>query len=287
MHDSRSKFSIQSLDKKTFPNLIVHGANFLKSHNLTNCKNEIKWFLEHLLQCNKTNLYSNILINPKDYNRINNFLNQRVKGIPFQQLINKASFYGRDFIINTDVLIPRPETEALIDLIKHNKYNKMLDIGTGSGIIAITANLENIASSIDAIDIDPKALKVAKKNQVKLQASKVNFFKMDILKMIPEAKYDIVVSNPPYVSLPEYNQLDVMVKDYEPIQALTDFKDGLTFYKRYAIILKEILNENGVAFFELSHMFNKEDLKKIFINFQNIKFYNDLNEDCRFIKITS
>ena len=288
MHDSVVQFSIQSLNKKTSQDLIIHVINFFKSHKMTNCKNEIEWFLQDLLQCDKAQLYEKQkgLINTKHYNHINNFVNQRAKGVPFQQLLKKASFYGRDFIINSNVLIPRSETEVLIDILKENKYKKMLDIGTGAGVIAITAHLENIAESVDAIDIDIQALKIAKRNQQKFKTSKVNFFKMDILKTIPDLKYDIIVSNPPYVSLKEYHQLSHEVKEHEPVHAITDFQDGLTFYKRYAIILKEILKPNGSALFELSHFFKKDDLNKIFVDFKNIEFYNDLNQDCRFIKIT-
>ena len=182
MHDSTVQFSIQSLDKKTFQDLIIHVISFFKSHEMTNCKNEIEWFLQDLLQCDKAQLYEKQkgLINTKHYTHINNFVNQRAKGVPFQHLLKKASFYGRDFIINSNVLIPRPETEVLIDILKEKTYKKVLDIGTGTGAIAITANLENIAESVDAIDIDIQALKIAKSNQQKFKTSKVNFFKMDI-----------------------------------------------------------------------------------------------------------
>ena len=287
MHDSKDPFTIQSLDKKTFQSLIIKGADFLKSYNISNSKNEIEWFLQDLYQYDKLTLYenNNLLIDVKYYNIINNFIYQRSKGVPFQHLLNKAPFYGRAFIVGPKVLIPRPESETLIDIIKNQKYKKLLDIGTGSGVIAITVDLENIAESIDAIDINLHALNIAKKNQIKLNSENVNFIKLDILKSIPNSKYDIIVSNPPYVSLKEYNNLDLEIQDHEPSNAITDFQDGFTFYKRYAFILKQLLNPKGIAVFELSHGFKKDDLKKIFIDFNNIKFYNDLNNDFRFIKI--
>ena len=234
MHNRKVQFSIESLEPKTFKNLINQGSVFLQSKNITNSKNEIEWFLQDLYQFNKANLYkhSNTLISPQYYNIINKFIYHRSKGRPFQYLLKKASFYGRDFIVNSNVLIPRPETEVLIDIIKNEKYEKLLDIGTGSGAIAITANLENIAQAIDAIDIDIKILRIAKENQVRLKASKVNFFKLNILKNIPKSKYDIIVSNPPYVSFKEYQKLDVNIQKHEPIKAVTDFNDPAYFLRR-------------------------------------------------------
>ena len=220
-------------------NLITQGADFLNNYDICNAKNEIQWFLQDLFECDKIKLNS-LDIDIDKHNAVIDFLLQRSQKIPFQYLIGKSSFYGRDFKVNKNVLIPRPESELLINIIKDNKYSSLLDIGTGCGCIAITAILENFASSADGIDISNKSLNIAKKNADFFKVNKVNFFNCNILKDIPDKKYDIIISNPPYISMIEYEVLNEEIKKHEPIKALTDFNDGLVFYRRYAKIIKHI-----------------------------------------------
>ena len=267
-------------------NLIKYGTAFLSSNNISNGINEIEWFLQELYECDKIKL-NNVKVDINKHNCSIKFLLQRIKKIPFQHIIKKGSFYGRDFKVNRNVLIPRPETEILIDIIKTKKFDKLLDIGTGSGCIAATIILEKIANTVDAIDIDNKCIDIAKYNAKKLKAQNINFFRCDILKDFPNNKYDAIISNPPYISKLEFEKLDKEVRGHEPLKALTDNSDGLIFYKRFSNILKDLLKPNGVAVFELSHFFNKDDILSIFNNFSNIEFFNDLNNDCRAIKIVN
>ena len=268
-------------------NLVKECSIFLDSHNIENSKNEIEWYIQHLYQCDKNKFYQ-IIDNDFEesfFNNIQKFLAQRSNKIPFQHIIGKAPFYGRDYIVTSDVLIPRPETEILIDVIKNKKYKKMLDIGTGTGCLGITAMLEGLVRSVDAIDISDRALEVAKKNKRMLHVDNILFSKIDILNDVPNSHYDIIISNPPYVSQSEYYKLNIEIKNYEPKKALTDLDSGYTFYIRYASILNRLLNYDGIAVFEISHLFCKNKLKDIFKEYSDITFYKDLNNDYRVIKI--
>ena len=266
--------------------LIKKGTEFLYDNDIYNAKNEIEWFLQNLFECDKIEI-TNLDLDIEKYNILIDFLLQRSQKIPFQYLLGKSSFYGRDFEVDKSVLIPRPESELLINIIKDDKYNSLLDIGTGCGCIAITAVLEKIVDSADGVDISDGSLNIATKNAELLNAGSLNFFNCNILKDTPNKKYDIIISNPPYISMAEYESLDEDVKNYEPAKALTDFDDGLIFYRRFSKIIRELLIPNGIAVFELSHFFKKADSLSIFNNFSSIDFFNDLNNDCRAVKIVN
>ena len=271
----------------TIQGLINAASLFLIENNILNGKNEIEWYLQYLYRCDRMTLLSlyKAKIDESRYNQTINFLSQRVQKVPFQYIVGEGTFYGRDYLVDNSTLIPRPETELLISIIKDKKCDKLLDIGTGTGCVGITASIEGIAQSVDLIDINKKALSIAKKNSERFQIKNTSYFQLDILNELPSCKYDIVVSNPPYISQNEYNLLDCEVKNYEPNYALTDKSDGYTFYKRYASILNIILKNKGIAVFEISHFFSRDKLSEIFKNFSNIHFHKDLNGDYRALSI--
>lgn len=281
--------ALKSLIKKpiSIKSLIKKGGHFLINNDISNGKNEIEWYLQYLYKCNKSSLFQiyNNDVNDSTYNHTLHFLKERSQKKPFQYILGAATFYGRDYIVNNNTLIPRPETELLIDIIKNKKCERVLDIGAGTGCLGITTVLENISHSADLIDVNNKALEAAKKNAQKFKIKNTRYFHLDILVDIPPYQYDIIISNPPYISKNEYQSLEIEVKNYEPYNALTDMGDGYVFYKRYADILHRILIKKGIAVFELSHFFSKSKLLKIFNKFNNIRFYNDLNGDLRAIRI--
>ena len=202
------------------------------------------------------------------------------EGYPIQYLIGYVDFYNTKILVNEDVLIPRFETELLVEktisFLKNKNYHNLLDIGTGSGCISIALK-KHLNLDIDACDISKKALKLAKKNALENNVS-INFFEMDILKEIPNQKYDCLISNPPYV---KKGELTINTK-YEPNIALYANNDGLEFYERILNIAKDILNPKGTIIFEIGKEEEKA-IKKIALSyFKNAKInilkdYNNIN----------
>ena len=188
----------------------------------------------------------------KEYKKIEKKLK---KGIPIQYITNKAYFYTEEFYVNKNTLIPRPETEVLVqdtqNLIKEkykNKEIKILDIGTGSGIIAITLNKLNKNYQITATDISKKALKISKKNQ-KIKNTNVTFIKTNLYKNIKD-KFDIIISNPPYIEETSEN-IEKQVKEKEPHLALFGGKDGLDYYRNILKDIKKVIKEDHIIAFEI------------------------------------
>ncbi|WP_047980894.1 peptide chain release factor N(5)-glutamine methyltransferase [Ornithinibacillus contaminans] len=179
-------------------------------------------------------------------------------GVPIQHLMGYEMFYGRKFQVNPHVLIPRPETEELVlHVVNHvEKANPItiVDIGTGSGIIAITLALELPNASVYAIDISPEALATAKENAENLNAD-VTFLQGDFLEPFLESnlKADIVVSNPPYISYAEKTELSDTVIDHDPALALFAEDDGLAAYKRIIGQLPSTINPGAQLAFEIGH----------------------------------
>ncbi len=188
------------------------------------------------------------------------------KEIPIQYLLGKTEFFGLPFIVNENVLIPRPETEELVDWIisEHKKSErqksiKILDIGTGSGCIAISlaSNIPN--SNVFAIDVSEKAIEVAK-NNAEINKVSVTFLEKNILETEDLLEqFDIIVSNPPYVRNLEKQEIKKNVLDNEPHLALfVDDFDALIFYRKIAVLATKNLNPNGKLFFEINQYLGQE-----------------------------
>lgn len=215
---------------------------------------------------------------------------KRVKAMePVQYITGRAFFYGRAFEVNRSVLIPRPETEELVDLIVRENTApnlKVLDIGTGSGCIAISLKLELTAPEMYALDIDADALAVAGNNAVQNNAS-VTFMQHDILKETPsEVNFDIIVSNPPYVRKKESKLMNKNVLNYEPHVALfVPDKDPLLFYKRIITLSKSLLKQQGKLYFEINEAYGQE-LKDYMAsnNFEEVEIFQDFQGKERMIK---
>lgn len=221
--------------------------------------------------------------------------------IPIQYLLGKTSFYGLDFIVNEHVLIPRPETEELVDWMladnrkkQHATTLKMLDIGTGSGCIAISLakNLSN--ATLFAIDVSEKALATAKKNAAN-NAVNVHFIHQNILEAITlsavegiDEKFDIIVSNPPYVRNLEKEEIKKNVLDNEPHLALfVEDDDALIFYKKIAELAQENLTENGQLYFEINQYLGAAMIDLLQqLHFKNIELRKDIYGNDRMIRCT-
>ena len=186
---------------------------------------------------------------------IDKYLYQR---LPIQYILGYAYFYGYKFKVNNNVLIPRPETELAVEkalsIIKENNYQNILDIGTGSGAIAITIALEAIKNNpnikVVASDISLDALAVAKENAMLLNAKNLNFILSDMFANI-FGKYDLIISNPPYISYDDVDNIDEIVYQNEPHLALFAEDFGVYYYKEIIKNLDNYLNDNGTVIFEI------------------------------------
>jgi len=216
---------------------------------------------------------------------------ERLKRIePIQYIIGSTEFYGLPFVVNQDTLIPRPETEELVEWILENKRKKVkiLDIGTGSGCIAIALAMMNPEAEVTALDISEKALDIARKN-ADLNEVEVGFLQTDILTVttLPD-HYDIIVSNPPYVREQEKKLMHDNVLLYEPDSALyVSEADPLKFYRAICRLALHHLKPDGVLFFEINEYLGKEMeslLKEE--GFQNIEVHRDFRDKDRFIRCT-
>jgi len=274
---------------KTLFHLIQHADNLLRHAKVKNSKQEIIWFLEKKL------LFSHafIKLNPdkelsiNQIKQFNSFLTKRMNHKPFQYIIKEAAFCEYDFFVNSSTLIPRPESETIITVAENlGPFNKCLDIGVGSGNLAITLLLKNIVSYVDGIDISEQALQVCMKNYHKFNLKNGVFYKHDFLNQRIDKEYNLIVSNPPYISNREYQNLEPHIKLYEPRKALTDDSDGLTFYKKYSQTLKSILLPKGKIILEIGFENTKDAIESLFKkqSFQCI-WHKDINGDIRILEM--
>ena len=197
-----------------------------------------------------------------DYRQLLPTITRLNKHEPLQYIFNEAWFYGRKFFVDSSVLIPRPETEILIEVAQRTALNPpthILDIGTGSGCIAISLALIFPKANVLGIDVSDDALRIAERNARALGAN-VNFRKIDILKGLSgEERFDLIVSNPPYISIEEKSDMRLNVLQYEPHLALfTPEKDSLIFYKSIAQLAQQALNPKGKVVVEINERFGKE-----------------------------
>ena len=232
-----------------------------------------------------------LILNPEKINNIfphtKNIIEERIKTRkPLQYIINKAVFYGDIYYVNENVLIPRPETELLVNKVINlaNSKTKILDIGTGSGCIAITLAKHLQSDNITTCDISQSAIDTAKINAEKICPDvKINFILSDLFKNINE-KYNIIVSNPPYIDLALKADLEPEVINFEPKSALFAQDKGLYFYKEIITNAGKYLYENGIIVFEIG-IDQAEDVSEILKsnNFTDIEIIPDYNKIPRVI----
>lgn len=250
----------------------------------------VVWLFEEYLGKNRKDITNNSALDHSPI-ELENALRELLKGKPIQYITGKAPFYGREFLVNSSVLIPRNETEELVHLIiKENKGTgvRILDIGTGSGCIPITLASEIKGSEVYGVDISEQALSLASQNSSFLDA-KVVFQKCDILnEEIPFKNLDIIVSNPPYVRISEKEMMHDNVLKYEPHLALfVRDNDPLLFYRQIALKAKVVLNPHGRLYFEINEAFGKETVKVLTeYGYTEVKLITDLNGKNRMVSAT-
>ena len=225
-------------------------TEFLGKRDIESPRINAELLLAHTLNCKRLDLYLSYdrPLNEDEVNIYREFIRRRSKSEPLQYIIGKVEFYGLEFNVNPSVLIPRQETEILVETII-NSVNKednlrILDIGVGSGNITISLAKHLAFSKIIATDINEQALATAKANaELNGVLERINFINHDILTGNLNDEFDIVVSNPPYISQKEFPELKDELKVYEPKNALTDYSDGLSYYKIISAKAKKVFKK--------------------------------------------
>jgi release factor glutamine methyltransferase len=220
-----------------------------------------------------------------DLKMIENYLGELLKYKPVQYVLNEAWFYKMKFFVNENVLIPRPETEELVEWIvadlrkeTDSKQTNIIDIGTGSACIPISLKKEFPKTFVTATDVSEKALSVAKRNATELNAAidfyQINFLKEDEWEGL--SRYDIIASNPPYIPINEKEILSKNVTDFEPEIALfVENNDPFIFYKKISKFAKTHLKENGKIYVEV----HEEYAKEVKVIFENAGFISEIKKD--------
>lgn len=249
--------------------------------------NDLIIALTYLLNTNKNLLFLNKeeALDEKIENELK-IINDKInEGYPLQYAIGKWNFYGLDLLVDKRALIPRYETEILVDLIINDNSNnkKILDIGTGSGAISLALSKNLKDSKIIGVDISKKAIDLANENKIKLNINNVEFKESDIFSNIDE-KFDIIVSNPPYINKEDFEKLDKKLY-YEPQNALYGGEDGLYIYKKIIKNAKNFLNKNGKIYLEIGYN-QKDSISDLLeeYGYKQIKSYKDFNDFDRIIK---
>ena len=273
--------------------LIEWGEDYFKQHKFDSPKQEIEWLLCDLLDHKRVDLYINFEQKvPNDkLALLKKWIKKRLKRMPLQYITGVTEFYGNKYFLNDDVLIPRPETERLVDIslecINKLSHPRILEVGTGSGCISISIALMRGDAKILSIDISQNALNKAEENSDYHKTNNVKFLNLDFLKEIPSERFDIIVSNPPYIPLEEMKNIMIDVKEYEPEIALTDFTDGLLFYDRFADLGSKLLKKEGWMVLEVGIDDHPEKVAKLFKSkgYSNIELVSDYNKDKRVLKV--
>jgi len=241
----------------TLQTALRQGSEILEKSGIPAPRLTAEVLLSHALRCDRAYLYAH---GSDELTRLawihyGRYLDERLRGKPTQYITKKQEFYGREFHVTADVLIPRPETEhlveAAIDVIRTRKDSRILDIGTGSGAIAISLALETGAHVL-ASDISAKALAIAKKNRGRHKA-RVSFFAGDLASAVAACSIDLLVSNPPYVPGADAANMQREVRDWEPHIALFAGDSGLEIYERLIAEAAVIVRPGGRLMMELGY----------------------------------
>lgn len=273
--------------------LLKTAENVLEEKGISSPRLNAELLLSDTLNTGRMELYLNFE-KPLNENELTEFrakIKRRLMREPLQYITGSSGFYGLNFKVNSSVLIPRPETETLVDaalnyLLTAKLGNpKILEVGAGSGCISVSI-ADKIGCSIGSIDTNPDSIKLARENsELNNTSSKINFMLQDIFTGIEDfSGYDLVISNPPYIAKDELASLEPEVKDFEPLAALTDNEDGMKFYRRIFELAKNTKGST-VLMLEIGDGKRKaiEELLGLY-GISNYGFYKDLLNIDRVVK---
>ena len=211
---------------------------------------DLEWLLVEVTGLKRIELKDDYMLTTEQFKTAMDYAEKMKDGMPLQYALGYTEFYGIRINLNKNVLIPRPETELVAEVAINAEGKKVLDLCTGSGAIAIAIATKKEGAEVTATDISAPALDIAKSNAM-LLGLKVNFKEGNLFDAVPDEKFDIIVSNPPYIPSADIQTLEKKVKDFEPMLALDGGKDGLDVYRKIASSYEEHLNENGCLILEL------------------------------------
>lgn len=266
--------------EKNIFNILKQAKEFLTYHNITEAQLDAEVLLCGVLKTTRSKLTTlrHKTLTQEQNQQYEYFLNRRITGEPVDYILENSEFMGLTFKVNSNVLIPRQETELIIEqankFIKENHSKTVLDLCTGSGAIAISVAYYNDNISVTASDISKKALQVAKDNAlINNVQKKIEFIESNMFDNIINKKFDIIISNPPYVTEKEYKVLEKELF-FEPKTALLAGEDGLFFYKIIANKVSQYLNPKGILLLELNANIALQ-IADLFSNFLFVKIIKD------------
>ncbi len=235
-----------------------HASEILQSGGIIEPRREAISLLVLALQKDKTFLIAHpeYELSGAEEKRFQDFLQRRASREPFQYIAGKQEFYGLDFEVNRNVLIPRPETELIvesaIEILRVKRNSNFCEVGIGSGCIAVSILHEVKTSNAIGLDISPKALEIAARNAAAHEVSNRLELKIsNVFEVLQNEKFDLIISNPPYIPSEEIENLQTEVRDFEPIIALTDRDDGLSIIEKIIVESPKFLNKEGFLLLEI------------------------------------
>ena len=247
---------------------LKNATAILRESGVVESRREAVSLLSFALDKNQTYLiaHDDYELSDEEETRFVNFIKRRASREPFQYITGRQNFYGLDFIVSPAVLIPRPETELLVEtaleILKQNA--KFCEVGVGSGCISVTILHELKTTNAVALDISEKAIAVARLNAEKHKvAERLELRKSDVCEQLNGEKFDLIVSNPPYISAEEMKTLQTEVRDYEPAAALTDGANGLSIIEKIITDAPQFLTKNGFLLLEIGYLQSVE-VKEMF-----------------------
>lgn len=268
---------------------LTTATKWLTDAGIPNADVDARVLLAHAMGCEPSRLLlmDNEEVHPEVFRTFDGYLASREKFQPVSQIIGGREFWGRWFSVTSDVLDPRPETESLIETaLQHGPFERILDLGTGTGILAITLAATWPDARAIAVDISSEAIVVATKNSVAHGvADRVNLIVSNWFDAVA-GQFDLIISNPPYIAAAEMAELSPDVRNWEPFLALTPGGDGLAAYRLIASLLDKFLADGGLALFEIGHI-QGPDVVLIFqaAGFVNVTVLQDLGGKDRVVVV--
>ncbi len=270
---------------ESYEQLLLDAAERLKEAEIADADIDAWYLLELVTGMSRASYFLEKYNRPSDeeIRKYEELLEKRISHIPLQHITGRQEFMGLDFMVSEDVLCPRQDTETLVEsVLEYTSGRKVLDVCTGSGCIAVALMKLGNASCCDAVDLSEAALDIAKQN-AEFNGVSINFIKSDMFEKI-DGKYDIIVSNPPYIRPDVIETLMPEVREHEPLMALDGGSDGLDFYRIIAAQSKEHLEENGILAVEIGYD-QWEDVSELFRQngFRDIVRIKDLSQNDRVV----